>query len=306
MRSVIEAILERGERISPTKGGAIELTGILFELKNPRARLSRTETRGKPYSCLGELCWYLAKTNDLEFIFYYIPAYKKFADGDQIFGGYGPRLFNWDGLNQVSTITELLRKNPHSRKAVIQLFDAQDILEEHKDVPCTCIVQVMIRRDKLHMMVTMRSNDVIWGLPHDIFCFTMLQEILARDLSVEVGTYKHAVGSLHIYDKTMDTARKFIDEGWQPTAAVMPPMPLGSPWSSIEVLLSAASAIRSNGTFDSVDLRGLDPYWMDLVRLLQVFHFKKNKNSDGVKVLRAKMSSSTYFQFIDSLIEQLS
>src|SRR5690242_5654067 len=96
MRAVFEEILNNGEEIRPTKGAAREINGVLLELTNPRARLSRTETRGKPYSCLGELCWYLAKTNDLDFISYYIPAYRQYADGEEIFGGYGPRLFNWD------------------------------------------------------------------------------------------------------------------------------------------------------------------------------------------------------------------
>ncbi len=60
MRSVIEAILEHGDRINSTKGENTELTGVLLAITDPRARLSRTETRGKPFSCLGELCWYLA------------------------------------------------------------------------------------------------------------------------------------------------------------------------------------------------------------------------------------------------------
>jgi thymidylate synthase len=95
MRSVIEAIRSHGGRIHPCKGWAIELTGVLLELTNRRARLSRTETRGKPYSCLGELCWYLAKTNKLDFISYYIPRYKDYAESDEVFGAYGPCLFNW-------------------------------------------------------------------------------------------------------------------------------------------------------------------------------------------------------------------
>ena len=155
MRRVIEEILLNGEPIRPTKGPAAELSGVLLELTNPRARLSRTETRGKPFSCLGELCWYLAKTNDLGFIEYYIPAYKKSADGNVIFGGYGPRLFNWKGQNQLANVTELLRKKPDSRQAVVQLFDAGDILEEHNDIPCTCTLQFMIRRDHLHMFANM-------------------------------------------------------------------------------------------------------------------------------------------------------
>jgi len=68
MHDVIEAIQSHGERICPGKGAATELAGVLLEVTNPRARLSRTEVRGKPFSCLGELCWYLAGSNGLEFI----------------------------------------------------------------------------------------------------------------------------------------------------------------------------------------------------------------------------------------------
>jgi thymidylate synthase len=37
------------------------------------------------------------------------------------------------------------------------------------------------------MVTTMRSNDAYLGLPHDVFCFTMLQEIIARSLGREIG-----------------------------------------------------------------------------------------------------------------------
>src|ERR1700722_12591720 len=233
MRSVIDAIRLHGGRIHPSKGWATELTGVLLELTDPRARLSRTETRGKPYSCLGELCWYLAKTNKLNFISYYIPRYKDYAEGDEVFGAYGPRLFDWKGLNQLANVTDLLGRKRDSRQAVIQLFDGHDIVGEHGDVPCTCTVQFMLRQGVLQMFISMRSNDAFIGLPHDIFCFTMIQEIVARTLSVELGTYKHAVGSLHLYDTDEEAAQQFLGEGWQSTQAPMPSMPVGDPWSEI-------------------------------------------------------------------------
>jgi thymidylate synthase len=305
MRAVIEEIQRHGERISPTKGDAVELTGVLLELTNPRARLSQTETRGKPYSCLGELCWYLAKTNDLSFIFYYLPQYKKYADGNEIFGGYGPRLFNWKGTDQISNITSLLRRNPDSRKAVIQLFDAQDIVENHKDVPCTCTMQFMLRGDSLHMFTNMRSNDALWGVAHDFFCFTMLQEIIARDLGVDVGTYKHAVGSLHLYDESIETAKRFLGEGWQSTEATMPAMPIGDPWPGIATLLKAESIIRTGGTLDSALLSGTDPYWADLIRLLEILRYKKAKDAARITEVRATMSSKIYDPFIDKALSRL-
>ena len=112
LRHAIQEILAHGFPIAPTKGAAKELVGVFLNLTNPRARVSRTETRGKPYSCLGELCWYLARTNSLQFIQYYLPAYRVYADDGLIHGGYGPRLFEWRMLNQFESITNLLRREP--------------------------------------------------------------------------------------------------------------------------------------------------------------------------------------------------
>ena len=117
LRYVSEAILRRGQDISPTQGPAKEITGVLLAITNPLSRISRTETRARPFSCLGELFWYLSKSNDLSFISYYLPKYRSFANGTTIHGGYGPRLFDWHGIDQFSNVAELLARNRDSRRA---------------------------------------------------------------------------------------------------------------------------------------------------------------------------------------------
>ena len=307
LHDVIEHILATGENINPTKGPAKELSGVLLEISNPRARISRTETKGKPFSCLGELLWYLAKTNDLGFITYYIPLYKSFSDdGQTVFGGYGPRLFNWRGMNQFAKVADMLRKKPDSRQAVIQLFDAQDTVTFHKDIPCTCTLQFMIRQNQLNMFTYMRSNDVFVGLPHDIFSFTMLQEIMARTLSVGLGWYKHAVGSLHLYAKSVPNAQRLLGEGWQPTALPMPPMPKGDPQPAIDSVLHAEHSIRTGQSIDTTILSDLDPYWADLIRLLQVFRLSKDGDSNSIQAIGMQMSSSVYRPFISGRLNNLS
>ena len=305
MHEVMDAILHDGHNINPTKGPCREIDGVLLELENPRARISRTETRGKPYSCLGELCWYLARTNDLAFIQYYLPAYRFHADGDKIYGGYGPRLFDWRGDNQFERVRAILERNPDSRRAVIQLFDAGDLLQSYKDIPCTCTIQFMIRRNRLLMFASMRSNDAYLGLPHDIFCFTMLQEIMARSLSVEVGPYKHSVGSLHLYDETMPAARRFLNEGWQSTKMAMAPMPVADPWPAIRELLFVESALRQDGRMPESVSADVHPYWVDLMRLLRVFRARKDGERKKIRELRYEMSSDVYRVFVDSALARL-
>lgn len=222
LRAVLTILLKTSKEIKPSRGRATECIAVLLEIANPRARLSLSESRGRFTSCLGELLWYLARTNNLKFISYYLSRYKdESEDGKTVYGGYGPRLFGGP-YNQVDNVLKVLRKRD-SRRAVIQLFDATDISSPHKEVPCTCTLQFMVRHGRLHMFTNMRSNDAFLGLPHDVFAFTMIQEIFARTLGVRLGTYKHAVGSLHLYRKNRKAARQYLNEGWQSTAP-MPPM----------------------------------------------------------------------------------
>jgi thymidylate synthase len=299
LRRVLEKLVDSNNRIKPSRGAATELTGVLLEITNPRARLSRTETKGKLFSCLGELCWYLAKTNELSFIAHYLSHYREESDdGHTVYGAYGPRLFNMRRNDQIGNVIDLLRRKPTSRQAVIQLFDAADIAKNRKGIPCTCTFQFLIRDRRLHMLTNMRSNDAFLGLSHDIFSFTMLQEIVSRTLSVEIGTYKHAVGSLHLYDRNKQAARRYLEEGWQSTTICMPPMPPGDPWNSIGKVLRAEREIRLNRTVNVHDL-GVEDYWTDLVCLLQIYGHYKRHEGRKIEPLRKALFSRVYDTFVD-------
>lgn len=299
LRLSTEAVLKFGHPIAPTRGNARELSGMVLDLSNPRARLSRTETRGKLFSALGELCWYLAKSSDAAFISYYIRHYEASTEAGQVHGAYGPRLFDWEGHDQVATVLDLLRRNPESRRAVIQLFDRRDMLHTDADVPCTCTLQFLVRSSRLHLIVYMRSNDIYLGLPHDIFCFTMLQELISRAVGVELGRYTHMVGSLHLYERNFERARSFLGEGWQPTDQAMPPMPVGDPWRAVAQLVAVEKSLRSGTRETTRSSASLDSYWGDLARLLQIYRHWKDSDSDGIERLRLAMVSSVYDAFID-------
>lgn len=293
-----ERLLNSGAPIRASKGANIELTGISLHLRNPRARLSRTETKGTVFSCLGETLWYLAASNELKFISYYLKDYHKFSDdGRTIYGAYGPRLFQKDGTtNQIDNVARLLKRKATTRQAVVQLYDGRDIIKKHNDIPCTCTLQFLIRRKRLHMFTYMRSNDAFKGLPHDVFAFTLLQELLARSIGVRLGEYWHAAASLHIYDKDISKAKRYLREGWRSTVP-MPPMPLGDPWPSIAKLLAAEANIRE-GKILNADAIRLSAYWADLARLLKIYHYSQHGLADQVRRLRSRMQSTAYDTYI--------
>lgn len=304
---VLARLLKSGNAISPTKGEAKELTGVVLVLRNPRARLSQTETKGTLFSCLGELLWYLSESNQVAPIQHYLSRYDEFAESDgTVWGAYGPRIFNMRGINQLALVIDRLKRNPDSRKAVVQLFNAEDIPTDErsfKDIPCTCTFQFMIRGRKLDMITSMRSNDAFIGLPHDVFAFTMIQEIVARSLGIEVGIYKHMVGSLHLYDDKIAKARSYLDEGFQSTQFQMPPMPIGNPWKALGLVVENERRIRLNEIVD-IDAISVDPYWLDLIKALMIYMLARDPNIISaetlkkISVIKSSMSCTTYDQYI--------
>jgi len=162
----------------------------------------------------------------------------------------------------------------------------------------------MIRHQQLDLHVSMRSSDAFIGLAHDVFCFTMLQEIMARDLAVELGHYSHVAGSLHLYQNKVSEAMQFLDEGWQSTTLPMPAMPQGNPWPEIMTLLKAEQQLRETGSLSKDVFREVNPYWGDLIRLLQVFRFAKERDSPSIEQTMKEMNSRVFDAYIKNKAER--
>jgi thymidylate synthase len=257
------------------------------------------------FSALGEFFWYLSRRTDLEFIDYYVPgAYvDESDDGVTVRSGYGERLFSHNGVNQVDNVIRLLGNRRTSRQAVVQLFDAADIAQTFRSVPCTCTLQFLARDDKLSMMVSMRSNDAFLGLPHDVFAFTMFQEIVARSIGCKIGEYKHCVGSLHLYDEHRGKAQTFIDEGWQSRIS-MPAMPEGNPWPNVAAMQKIEESLRLRGEGD-IEGSNLGDYWKDICRLLAAYRAYRDDNAEWLRELRKSLKDETYKLFVDARIDVL-
>jgi thymidylate synthase len=306
MREAIQAVREHGRPVTATRGSCLEVTGVMLELTNVRARLSRTESKGTPFSALGEFCWYLSGRSDHKSIEYYVKdaydADKDVEPDGTIAGAYGPRLIGPRDDDQLERIVALLERKETTRQAVLRLFDASDLRSGQRDVPCTCAIQFLNREGRLEAVTFMRSNDVYLGFPHDVFCFTLLQEWVARRLGVEVGCYKHAVGSLHLYDKHTPQAQRFLDEGFQSTLTPMPSMPKESPVESLAAVLDAEDALRMERpdfARAAAHETALDAYWSDLVRLLRAYRHWKDGDRAAILRVRDSMVSPIYFTFLD-------
>ena len=179
---------------------------------------------------------------------------------------------------------------------MVPIYQPADCDINHKEVPCTCTLQFLLREDRLEALAHMRSNDAFVGLPGDVFSFTMIQELVARALKVEVGRYKHFVGSLHLYDAHHKKAKNFIDEGWQMKAS-MPLMPNGDQRQNLQQLIALEEGIRTGQ--DPKIPASLPDYWKDLAYLLKIYRADQDKAPTKVRSLRKKISNPIFGSYID-------
>lgn len=103
---------------------------------------------------------------------------------------------------QLPFLYEELRRNPDSRRAVIDIRDWKaDTAHGNTGPACLQHMQFFIRENKLHLKVLMRSNDAPEATFMNMFAFIMLQKRIADDLNVGMGSYTHRANSFHCYEK---------------------------------------------------------------------------------------------------------
>jgi thymidylate synthase len=195
-------VSRRGRPVNPRGLATREVLGVHLCLTEPRRRLVYAPPVRvlNPAFAVAEAVWILSGSDD-PWIFDYNRALRRYTDDGRLRGAYGPRLRRWgDEVDQLDRVRQLLLRDPDSRQAVVQLFDPGRDWAGHRDVPCTVGYRFFIRSGHLHMHTTMRSQDLWLGFPYDVFAATVLQELLAGWLGVELGEYHHHVDSLHLYE----------------------------------------------------------------------------------------------------------
>ena len=211
----------------------MEVRPVFMEVEDPTDRTLLYPKRGNnPYQTFFELLWVLgAKDNNIAQLRKFLPRADLYSDNPNTpksrwRAGYPERIFNYgctyndthmsmgeaycDGINQFKYVYDTLKADTASRQAVISLWNASldtySVSSENDllvtgDRPCSNVIYFTIRDNELDCSVTMRSNDVIFGLTSiNMYEFTVMQSLLAKMLGVEVGKYNHLSNSLHIYE----------------------------------------------------------------------------------------------------------
>ena len=110
--------------------------------------------------------------------------------------------------HQIPFVIEELKRNPYSRRAVINIRFHSDIGSD--EPACLQHIQYFIRNNKLDCMVLFRSNDACKATFMNAFALIMLQKRIADELGVEVGRYTHRANSFHCYEKDLPLLKGYV------------------------------------------------------------------------------------------------
>ena len=168
-----------------------------------------------------ELEWYESQSLSVEDIPGETPAiWKEISDVDGIINSnYGYLIYSGDNGYQFSNVLQTLKDNPGSRQATMVYnrpsIHADAYTNGRSDFICTNAVNYFIRSGRLHAVVQMRSNDVIFGYRNDYAwqkytLDNLVTELRYEGIDVAAGDITWQAASLHIYERHFNYVKEYL------------------------------------------------------------------------------------------------
>jgi thymidylate synthase len=276
--SLSEAVMTTGALVEVRGSLTRELRHQSVTLTNPLDRnIVVAGRRNNVFATIAESMWVLAGRNDIEFLAPYLPRAAEFSDNGKTWrAGYGPRLRNWYGTDQLDAVRRLLIDDPTTRRAVMNIFDPALDYASSRDIPCTNWLAFSLRDGELDMSVAIRSNDLFWGFSGiNTFEWSVVQEVMAFWIGAEVGSVHYFINSLHIYDRHFARSQEII-AGPGATAAWSEPdrSAFATPASETEDALSTWFSVENQlrlGGDSTIIEEQRDPLLRDYSRMLSAY-----------------------------------
>lgn len=102
--------------------------------------------------------------------------------------------------HQVDTLLETLKKDPQSRRMVVDLWNVHD-LPDMALQPCAFLTMWDVSDDgRLNCMLVQRSGDMGLGIPFNMSQYAALVCMIAQVSGLRPGLFTHVINNAHIYE----------------------------------------------------------------------------------------------------------
>lgn len=288
----LRSIMEFGDHVEVRGQSTRELRARLIEIRDIRARCVVVPHRhNNVFASIAESMWVISGRNDLGYLGAYLKRAHEFSD-DRITwrAGYGPRLRDWNGIDQLAEVVAILRADPSSRRAVVSIFDPDRDFVSSKDIPCNNWLHFLIRDGRLDLHVAARSTDVWWGFSGiNAFEWTLLLEMMAHWLDQEPGHLMFFSSSMHLYQRHFEPATRLLQQmgdtgeahGQDGTA----PLAFKTSWhdfpAELDEWMRIETGIRSGDSLEALNSVLTDPLLTAYARMIDLFWAFKRGADDA-------------------------
>jgi thymidylate synthase len=192
---VSKSVLENGVPRATRGFNCVEFQEpVTIKITNPTDRYINIPERKWPKTLpFAEALWLASGTNHMDLVGDYAPNMYNFSDNQvEMRAAYGPRIRAFSGfstdykvhhpnerniisgyvktVDQLKFVIQSLQRDINSRQALITIhdpvkddYDDNNLLKVTKDTPCCRSLQFLVNNGKLDCILTIRSNDILWG-----------------------------------------------------------------------------------------------------------------------------------------------
>jgi thymidylate synthase len=175
-------------------------------------------------SLLREVLWYLSGENHIRNLRQHTKIWDAWADENgnlETAYGYYWRHFpsaqknkkgEWEvrEVDQIKYVIDEIKRNPNSRRLVVSAWEPGNATTS-KLPPCHYSFVFNVNDGKLNCHLTQRSGDLALGIPFNLAAYSLLTQIIAQSVSLELGEFAHTIVDAHIYIGEKGTVNEKYD-----------------------------------------------------------------------------------------------
>ena len=210
---LVKTVIDNGKH-KPTRTGVdtISYFGAFYKVDLNKGFPLLTTKKMQWKSLLHEVLWYLSGENHIRNLRQHTKIWDAWADENgnlETAYGYYWRHFpsaqkNKDGewvvreVDQIQYVIDEINRNPASRRLVVSAWEPGNATTS-KLPPCHYTFVFNVNNGRLNCHLTQRSGDIALGIPFNLAAYSILTQIIAQQVGLELGEFAHTIIDAHIY-----------------------------------------------------------------------------------------------------------
>ena len=210
---LVKLVMEKGTHKKTRTGvDTISYFGAFYKVDLSEGFPLLTTKKMQWKSLLHEVLWYLSGENHIRNLRQHTKIWDAWADEDgnlETAYGYYWRHFpsaqkdkngHWQikEVDQIQYVIDEIMRNPSSRRLVVSAWEPGNATTS-KLPPCHYSFVFNVNSGKLNCHLTQRSGDIALGIPFNLAAYSLLTQVIAQQVGLELGEFAHTIIDAHIY-----------------------------------------------------------------------------------------------------------